>query len=82
MNSVNEYKYATPTIFPSMEYADEKYREKDGFGIEGMSLIRPPVRRSQVMCLASPVNRVNEQLSGEKLIHRVASSFVWGCVKV
>jgi len=34
---------ATATTFPSMEYADDKYRRKDVFGVEGTTLIRPPV---------------------------------------
>jgi len=39
----SESLHATATIFPSIEYADEKHRERDVFGVEGMVLIRPPV---------------------------------------
>ena len=36
---------AAATTFPSMEYADEIYHED----VSGMTLIRPPVWRSQVV---------------------------------
>lgn len=34
--------HAIATVFPSMEYVDEKYHE-DVFGVKGIALIRPPV---------------------------------------
>ena len=45
----SECRYATATIFPSIEYVDEKHCELAMCDVKGMVLIRPPVWRSQVL---------------------------------
>ena len=70
----DQFLYVTATVFPSVEYADEK-SVKVGYNPEGMVPTGPPVWRSQVESFLL-LNSVRKRLSGEKLSCR-ASEFRW-----
>ena len=61
----DQFLYVTATVFPSVEYADEK-SVKVGYNPEGMVPTGPPVWRSQVESFLL-LNNVRKRLSGEKL---------------
>ena len=63
------FPYAIATIFPSIEYVDEKQCVGDVYGSEVVVPIGPPVWRSQLVSSRKLPNCDKKRLFGEKPSH-------------
>ena len=78
------FPYAIATIFPSIEYVDEKQCVGDVYGSEVVVPIGPPVWRSQLVSSRKLPNCDKKRLFGEKLSHWAGKggSKVWSLSRV